>query len=279
MANPNILIQSGSNAAPDTIVLIHGLWMTPRSWESWVAFYEARGYRVLTPTYPGMEGEVEALREDASPIAALSVQKVVEHLDAYVRALSSEPILIGHSFGGTLVQLLLDRGLGAAGVAIDSAPVRGVYPIPFSQVRSTFPVLHNPWNVSRAVPFTHDQFQYAFTNTLGEEESRAAYERYAIAAPGRILFEGASINVDWNTAAQVDFRKADRAPLFFIAGEHDHIMPPSVNLANARAYASGIVAYQEMPGRDHYIVGEKGWEEVAGLALGWARAPEAMGLS
>ncbi len=54
---------------PDTIVLVHGLWMTPRSWEGWVAHYEAQGYRVLTPAYPGFEIEVEALREQPEVIA------------------------------------------------------------------------------------------------------------------------------------------------------------------------------------------------------------------
>lgn len=263
----------------DTIVLIHGLWMTPRSWEHWVRFYEARGFRVLAPAYPGLEVEVDALREDASPIAALSVQRVVDHYDAIIRALPTAPILIGHSFGGTVVQLLLDRGLGAAGVVIDSAPVKGVYPIPFTQIRSTFPILKNPANRSRAVPFTHAQFHYAFTNTLSEEESQKAYERYAIAAPGRVLFEGASIDLDPHSAAKVDFDKADRAPLFFIAGEKDHIMPASLNRANAAKYRSGIVAFAELGGRDHYTVGEAGWEDVAQLAIDWAREPIALGLA
>lgn len=262
-----------TTARPDTIVLIHGLWMTPRSWEHWIDFYEAQGFRVLAPTYPGMEGEVEALRADASPIAALDVEKVVDHLDAIVRALPTPPILVGHSFGGTLVQLLLDRGLGAAGVVIDSAPVKGVYRVPLSQIRSTFPVLKRLGNRRRAVPFTHAQFHYAFTNALSDEESRAAYERYAVAAPGRIVFAGATVNFDRHTAARVDFHKADRAPLFFIAGEKDHIMPPSVNRANARKYKTGTIAYREFPGRDHFIAGEAGWEEVAAVALDWALDP------
>ncbi|MCY1083372.1 alpha/beta hydrolase [Archangium lansingense] len=265
---------TGKNNFPDTIVLIHGLWVTPRSWENWVKFYEARGYKVLAPTYPGMEGEVDGLREDSSPIAELSVQKVVDHYASIIEALPSKPILIGHSFGGTVVQLLLDRGLGAAGVVIDSAPVKGVLRVPLTQVRSTFPVLKNPANVKRAVPFTHEEFHYAFTNTLSEEESREAYERYAVAAPGRILFEGATINLNPNTAAKVDFHKEDRAPLFFIAGEHDHIMPAALNRDNARKYRSGIVAFREFAGRDHFIVGEKGWEEVATAALEWARNPQ-----
>lgn len=155
---------------PDTIVLIHGLWMTPRSWEHWVAHYTARGYRVLAPAYPGLEVEVEALRADPSPIEALTVPGVVAHLEGIIRGLDRPPILMGHTFGGAFVQILLDHGLGAAGVAIDSVPAEGILVVPVSQIRASFPVLRNPANRHRAVPFTPEQFHYAFTNTLSAED-------------------------------------------------------------------------------------------------------------
>jgi pimeloyl-ACP methyl ester carboxylesterase len=135
---------NGSNqGAPDTIVLIHGLWMTPRSWEKWIPRYESRGFRVLAPAYPGFEVEVEALRADPSPIAKLTVGEVADHYEAIIRGLDKPPILIGHSFGGTLTQLLLDRGVGAVGVAVNSALVKGINVIPLSQVRSLFTFLDN----------------------------------------------------------------------------------------------------------------------------------------
>src|SRR5687768_18587834 len=113
--------------APDTVVLVHGLWMTPRSWEGWVAYYEKRGYRVLTPGYPGFEIEVEALRENPQVIADLTVPETLDHLEAAIRSVEGvAPIIMGHSFGGTLTQLLLARGLGSAGVVINSAPTEGV---------------------------------------------------------------------------------------------------------------------------------------------------------
>jgi pimeloyl-ACP methyl ester carboxylesterase len=154
---------------PDTIVLVHGLWMTPRSWEAWVPYYEAKGYTVLTPTYPGFEVEVEALREDPTPIATATVPATVAHIAETITALDKPPIIMGHSFGGTLTQLLLDRGCAAAGVVIDSAPTEGVRVNPLSQIKSLFPALKNPANRHRAVPLTHEQWQYAFTNTVGEE--------------------------------------------------------------------------------------------------------------
>ena len=125
---------------PDTIVLIHGFWVTPRSWEDWIARYEQAGYRVLAPAYPGFEVEVEALNADPSPIEAVTVPQIVEHLQSVVGALDRPPIIMGHSAGGVFTQILLDRGFGAAGVAINSAPTEGVKVVPLSQVKASFPV-------------------------------------------------------------------------------------------------------------------------------------------
>jgi len=143
-----------ASTKPDTIVLIHGFWVTPRSWEHWIEHYERAGYHVLAPSYPGFEVEVEALNADPSPVEALTVPAVVEHLEAVVGGLESPPILIGHSAGGTFVQILLDHGFGAAGVAMNSAPTEGVRTTPLSQLKSTFPVFKNPANRHRAVGLT-----------------------------------------------------------------------------------------------------------------------------
>lgn len=265
-----------SSETPDTIVLIHGLWMTPRSWEHWVPYYEAKGYRVLTPTYPGFESEVEALRADPTPIATLTVPQTIEHLAAIVGELERPPIIMGHSFGGTLTQLLLARGFGASAVVIDSAPTEGVRVTPISQVRSFFPILINPANAHRAVGFTPSQFHYTFTNTLSEEDSDAVYERYHIPAPGRFVW-AYGLLANWKPGHQetwVDYRNDDRAPLLFIAGGKDHIMPPSVNRSNADHYAKSkaLTEYVEFPERDHWTCGAPGWEQVADHALAWAVA-------
>jgi pimeloyl-ACP methyl ester carboxylesterase len=257
---------------PDTIVLIHGFWVTPRSWEHWIDHYERQGYRVLAPAYPGFEVEVEALNADPSPIEALTVPGVVEHLEAVVGELESPPILIGHSAGGTFVQILLDHGFGAAGVAINSAPTEGVRALPLSQLKSTFPVFKNPANRHRAVGLTFEQWNYAFTNTFGEEDSRALYERYAVPASGAILFGIVLANFQPGPQdAWVDYKNDDRAPLLFISGSEDHLMPPSVQRSNAKHYKSDtITEVKEYAGRAHLLPAQDGWEEVADFALSWA---------
>ena len=260
-------------AAPDTIVLIHGLWMTPRSWEKWVEHYTERGYRVLAPAYPGLEVEVEALREDPSPIEALTVPAIVEHLEGVIGELDQPPIIMGHSMGGLLVQILLDRGHGAAGVVIDSVPAEGIKVVPVAQIRSLFPILSHPGDRHKAVGFTPEQFHNAFANTLSEEESQAVYERYYIPAPGNLVWGGVLANfTPGHQDTYVDFRNEDRAPLLFIAGSYDNLMPPSVNESNVKhyRYSKSITDYKEFPGRSHYTVGQDGWEEVADYALEWA---------
>ncbi|MBV9165213.1 MAG: alpha/beta hydrolase, partial [Solirubrobacterales bacterium] len=176
-------------ATPHTIVLIHGLWMTPLSWEHWVERYRSRGYEVLAPAWPGMDGDIEELRGNPEPVENLGIEDIVDHYDEIIRGLDREPIIIGHSFGGAFTEILLDRGLGAAGVAIDAAAVRGVTKLPLSTLRSAFPVLKSPANRHRAVALTAEQFHYAFTNTMGGEESDRAYERYAVPGPGRVLWQ------------------------------------------------------------------------------------------
>ena len=256
----------------DTIVLVHGLWVTPRSWEHWVKHYEAKGFTVIAPAYPGFEIEVKAINADPSIMDNLTLNQVVVHLESILRTLPTKPIIIGHSAGGALTQILLDHGFGAAGVAMCSAPTEGIGPIPLSQVKSTLPVLKNPANRHKAVGFDFEQFKYAFTNTFPEDEARSAYERYAIPAPGGIVWSGVLANFQpGHQDAWVDYNNDNRAPLLFISASEDHIMPPSVQKANAKHYKSDTVTeVKEYEGFAHLLPAQVGWEEVADYALDWA---------
>jgi pimeloyl-ACP methyl ester carboxylesterase len=258
--------------SPDTIVLIHGFWVTPRSWEGWIAHYEGKGYRVLAPAYPGFEVEVEALNADPTPIEQLSVAEIIESLETLIRPLEAPPIIIGHSAGGVFTQILLDHGLGAAGVAINSAPTEGVKVVPLSEIRATFPVLKNPANRHKAVGFTFDQWRYAFTNGWPEDEARRVYERYHIPASGRVFWGSALANIhpgpDDN---HVRYENPDRAPLLFVAGGEDHLFPPKVQRSNAKhSNTESPIEVKVYEGRSHLMPAQEGWQEVADHALDWA---------
>jgi pimeloyl-ACP methyl ester carboxylesterase len=255
-----------------TIVLIHGLWLTPKSWDSFREHYQAQGYKVLTPAWPGLQGGVEEIRRDPSGIAGLGVQEIADYYERYIRGLDEAPILIGHSFGGLIVQILLDRGLGVAGVAIDSVAPQGVLHLPLAMLKSASPVLSNPFNYLTTVQLTFEQFRYAFANNLSEEEALRFYEEQTIPGPGRPIFQVALANLTPGAVTRVNYHNAYRAPLLLIAGSDDHQVPPSLNRSNFKKYArsEAVTAFKEFEHRTHLIVAEEGWQEVADYAIHWA---------
>jgi pimeloyl-ACP methyl ester carboxylesterase len=266
---------NGPTSGKPTIVLIHGLWLTPRSWEGWIDRFQKAGYNVIAPPWPGLEGEVEAIRKDPSPLKRLKLKTVVDHYERVIRKLDSPPIIMGHSFGGLITQMLIDRGLGAAGILVDSAQTAGVAVLPFSTIRAGFPILGNPFSYSGTTPLSPSQFNYAFTNELSPAESKKVYDRYSIPAANSILWDAALALLNPNASSKVDYANSSRAPLLFIAGGNDHVVPPAINKSNVRKYvkkSSAVTDYREFPNRTHHTVGQKGWEEVADFALQWANA-------
>lgn len=255
----------------DTILLIHGLWLTHRSWDRFAARYESKGYKVLAPGWPGMEAGVEELNRDPSPIAQLDVETVADYYDGLIRTMDTPPIIMGHSLGGAIMQILLDRGLGSAGIGLASATVKGIPDLPLSTIWSSFPVLGNPFNPGKATPLSAEQFHYAFTNTLTKEESDTIYAEQHVPCANRVLFEIAFANFHRDSPTKVDFAKPDRAPMLLIAFEHDHIVPPSASRHNAEKYdqSKARTEFHEFLGRPHFP-GAPGWEEVADFALDWA---------
>jgi len=264
----------------ETIVLIHGMWMTPLSWEHWVNHYTDRGHRVLAPAWPGLDKEPEELRRDPSPLRGIDITHVVDHYDKIIRGLDRPPIIIGHSFGGLFAQLLLDRGLGVAGVALDTAAPKGVLKLPLSTLRAAWPALGNPANLPKETPLTQKQFHWCFTNALSRDESDSVYERYYIPGSARPFFQAGLANFNPNAATKVNYRNPARAPLLLVTGTEDRICPPAVSESNFKQQrkAPALTEHKEYPGRSHWP-GQDGWEEVADYLLNWttdhARASDA----
>jgi len=255
-----------------TIVLIHGLWLTPKSWNGWIERFQRAGHNVVAPAWPGLSGDIESIRRDPSALKGLTLGKIVDHYDHIIRSMERPPILMGHSFGGLIVQMLLDRGLGAAGVAIDSAQSAGVPVLPFSTLRSTIQILGNPFTFNSVVGLSPQKFNYAFTNSLSPAESQRVYDDLAVPGPAHVLWEGALSLLNPNATSKINYRNSKRAPLLFIAGGADNLVPASINRANVRKYqrSTAVTDYREFPGRTHFTVGQAGWEEVADFALQWA---------
>jgi pimeloyl-ACP methyl ester carboxylesterase len=253
-----------------TIVLINGLWMTALSWELWARHYSAKGYCVIAANWPGMEGDIEQLRRDPSRFANLGLTEVVDHYEQIIGELETPSILIGYGFGGLIAQVLLDRGWGAAGVAIASAPVRGIARLPLSMLKLAFSVLGNSFNSHETTSLTPKQFHRAFTNSLTETESLDAFKRYIVSAPNRVLLQTAFANFTRHTAITVNFRNDTRAPLLLVAGGQDRVAPSSMVKANFDLYreSKADTDYKEYPDQSHFTLLHE--TKIADYVLGWA---------
>ncbi|MFJ6695126.1 alpha/beta hydrolase [Streptomyces sp. NPDC091272] len=256
------------------VVFVHGLWLLPSSWDRWAAVFEEAGYAPLTPGWPDDPETVAQAHAHPEVFAGKSVGQVADHLGALLGKLHRRPVVVGHSFGGLVTQMLAGRGLAAASVAIDPAPFRGVLPLPFSSLRSSRPVLGNPANYHRAVPLTYEQFRYAFANAVGEEEARTLHETFAVAAPGEPLFQAATANINPWTEVKVDTLNPERGPLLLLSGEKDHTVPWALTNAAYKKQARNAVAVteiKEMAGRGHSLTIDSGWREVCDTALAFVR--------
>ncbi len=255
-----------------TIMLIHGLWMTPLSWENFEKRFQELGYQVMVPGWPGHEGDILEIREKAeSTLAGLGLEEVVDHYRGILSNLNVSPILLGHSFGGLVVQLLIDQGFGTAGVTLDSAAPKGVHKLALPQLRSTFPVLSNPANRHKVVGLNFKQFHYAFANTMSESDARRAYERYTIPDTGKPLFQSAFADLISHATTGIDYENNTRSPLLLLAGSEDHTVPATVCRANYDKYrhSKAKTDFHEFPGRSHLIMVQEGWQEVVDYIHHW----------
>jgi len=252
-----------------TIVLINGLWMTALGWENWVKHYADKGYGVIAANWPGMDGDIEQLRRDPSTFSSLGLSDVVDHYEQIIRELESPPIIIGYGVGGLVTQILLDRGWGAAGVAIASAPVKGIARLPLSILKLAFSVVGKSLS-NKAASLTAQQFHRAFANSLTETESLDAFKRYTVPAPNRVLLQTAFANFTSNSAATVNFRNDTRAPLLLVADGKDRIVPRSIVKANFDLYreSKAETDYKEFPEQAHFTLLQE--TKIADYVLGWA---------
>jgi len=253
------------------IVFIHGAWLSSRSWENYMEFFGKAGYEVSAPEWPRKEGDVEELRETSDQLVGLGVAEIVDHYDGLIRGMAETPILIGHSFGGLFVQLLLDRGLASAGVAMDPASPKGVLRIAPSSIKAAGPALDHPSSRHGTVTLTEEQFHYGFTNTFESDAATEAYERYAVPETGRIFFEAGFANFSLHSPLKLDYGNNDRAPLLLVAADEDHTIPAGTVEANYKKYRhstarTDILTFE---GRSHLHMVEDGWEDVAESIIQW----------
>ena len=253
------------------LMLIHGAWLSARSWENYVDYFGSRGFAVSAPEWPRKHGDVEEIRETADDSAGLGVQEIIDHYAGLIDELEQPPVLVGHSYGGLFVELLLDRGLGRAGVAMSPAPPKGILVLPFSTLKSASPALGHPSKWHGVVPLTLEEFTYAFVNTFSDEDAAAAFERYAVPETGQIFYEAGFANFHLHPPTEVHFESADRAPLLIVGAGEDHTVPASLSKAAYKRYekSSAKTDYLEFEGRPHLHMTAPDWQEVAEAIDSW----------
>jgi pimeloyl-ACP methyl ester carboxylesterase len=253
------------------LMLIHGAWLSARSWDNYADYFAKRGFQVSAPEWPRKHGDVEEMRETAEDSAGLGVQEIVDHYADLIGALEQPPVLIGHSYGGLFVELLLDRGLGRAGVAMSPAPPKGILKLPFSTLKAASPALAHPSTRHGIVTLSPDEFTYGFVNTFSAEDAAAAYERYAVPETGQIFYEAGFANFHLHPPTEVHFKNADRAPLLIVGADEDHTVPASLAKAQFKRYegSSAKTDYLEFAGRPHLHMVAPDWQEVAEAIDSW----------
>jgi pimeloyl-ACP methyl ester carboxylesterase len=263
-----------ANAGTATpVVFVHGLWLLPSSWAPWARYFEEAGYVAVSPGWPDDPDSVADAKANPEVFAKKGIGDIADHFEAVIRGLDRKPVVIGHSFGGLLTEILAGRGLAHASVAISPAPFRGVLPLPISALRSGSPVLKNPANYNRAVPLTYEQFRYSFGNAVGEDEARKLYESCSVPGPGKPLFQAAAANLNPWTEAKVDHENPDRGPMLIISGTEDHTVPPAIAKASFKKEQKnpGVTEYVEIEGRGHSLTIDAGWQEVADTGLAFVQ--------
>lgn len=262
-------IEAANASGRTPVVFIHGLWLLASSWDPWAKAFEGAGYAPVCPGWPDDPETVAEARRDPAVLAGKGVGEVAAHFATVIEGLQQKPVIVGHSFGGLLAQILAGRGLAAATVAVNPAPFRGVLPLPPAAIRATFPVLRNPANHGRAITLTMDQFRYSWANAVGEDEARDLHQRFHIAAPGKPIFQAAVENLNPATELKVDTRNPDRGPLLIFTGLPDHATPPALTRAAYKKQRRnpGITEHIELADRGHSLTIDSGWQEVCDRSL------------
>jgi len=269
--NREIAAANASGKTP--VVFIHGLWLLPSSWANWADFFKQAGYAPLTPDWPDDPATIVEARAEPEVVAKKTLEQIADHTTEIIDALDHKPVVMGHSTGGLLAQMLAGRGLSAATVAIDPGVFRGVLPLPAPVLKGVGPFLVNPLDRGRAITLTFAQFKYSWANALDEKEAKELYEAFHVAGSGIALAQMGNANLNPRTEAKVNTKNPDRGPLLIIDGEKDHTVPWAIaNAAYQRQRRNpGVTEIVKIPNRGHSLTIDHGWREVAQTALDFVK--------
>jgi pimeloyl-ACP methyl ester carboxylesterase len=286
-------IREANQSGRTPVVLVHGLWLLPSSWDRWAELFQHAGYATLTPGWPYDPKTIEEAKAKRKGFRGMPIGQVADHVEQVIGVLNKRSVIIGLSFGGLLTEILAGRGLAAASVVISPAPSHNVLPLRISgaitidptvpsklvALRPAPPALRNPANKHRAVPLRYDEFREAFANAVDEHQAKRLYEQFCVPISAEETFAeevfqpAEATNVNPGTAPEVDYKNPDRGPMLIIAGGKDHTVPVAISRTAFKWEQNngGTTEYVELPDRGHAMVIDDNWQEVAEMALKFVR--------
>jgi pimeloyl-ACP methyl ester carboxylesterase len=199
-------------------------------------------------------------------LGTTSLLDYAQDLEEQISALEERPILMGHSMGGLLAQILGSRGLARGLVLLTPASPSGINALYPSVIKSFWSVLTRWgfWKKPQRLPF--DAATYAMLHLLPTDEQKAIYDRFVFES-GRATAEIGFWLLDFRGATKVDPTKVT-CPVLVVSGAEDRITPASVVRKVADKYSS-VSTYREFENHAHWVVGEPGWEKIATGVLDW----------
>ena len=253
--------------ATKNIVFVTGAFVNNSCWDEWQDYFQSRGYKTVAPPWPYKNGTTTELRNRQPKdidLATLTLTEVIDHYIGIIKSYPEKPIVIGHSLGGCMTQIILNRDLAAAAVAIHSVPTLGVFPYEFSFLKGGWKSLGLFTSLKKTYLMSFKDWQYAFVNGMPLDQQQAAYEKLTIPESKTVARGGLT------SATKVDYKK-EHAPLLITSGSEDTIIPAHLNFRNYKKYQknNSVLDYKEFPGRNHFVLGQPGWQGDADYILEW----------
>lgn len=256
------------------VVFVHGYWLHHTSWDLWMELFTDAGYAPIAPPWPGEPDTAVGARAHRAPMAGYGVAEVTGHYASIIERLDRKPIIIGHSFGGLITQILAGHGLARAAVAIDPAPIKGVLALPPSAAKVVSMGMPTPSSHDGLTELTLEQWTYAFSHTRTPGESAAMYDRWSMPSSRRPLLQAVASPFNPCAATTANLANPARGPLLITTGGRDHSAPSAISNAAYRRQAKRSPAVTDLhtfPDRDHSLIFNSDWREVADVVLRWLK--------
>jgi len=249
------------------IVFVTGAFVTNSCWNEWRTYFEERGYNTIAPPWPFKNGTASDLRNrqpNDTDLAALTLDELIDYYADIIKKYPEKPIVIGHSLGGLMTQVIVNRDLAAAGIAIHPVPTLGVFPYEFSFLRAGWKSLGLFTSLKKTYLMSFSDWQYAFVNGMPWELQKESYEKFTIPESKTVARGGLT------KAAKVDYDKP-HAPLLITSGSDDNIIPAHLNNRNYNRYKQNgsVLDYKEFAGRNHFVLGQSTWKVDADFIIDW----------